>query len=761
MFRPATPLSLLVFVAFGLLLISVLSTPIVKGIKIANYQGVDFGVFGYCKGSVCSGVRIGYNPDGQLDSDAKIDFTLPANTRRSLSSLLIVHPIAALATLILLILAAAAHLHSPAHSPRYLLILMILMLPTFMLSLLAFLVDILLFVPHVQWGGWLVLAATIIIAISGIVTCGMRRALLSRKAHHKRIAENSEMNGETYYNQRAAGTSPLSPQPTAPVLSTSSTQPDQLPAFATFDVSRKETGVGINDDRIPLNPRDPTRRSPDGSIVAPPAFRGVQRVGTGSTTNSGRVHPSSDRSGGPPGPTTVFAASAIPSEPSSPRLPDPPGRFTPPSQAGTPVSMGGRGRGDYGRGDYMGDPRNGPRGRGGYAGPYRPPPGYGMMSDDGRGMGGPMGRGNPRGPMPGPGRGYGPAPYGMAPPYAREQTPPGGYPGRRVSPGPPSAPGYGPRSSPAPGGPPGYGPGIGYGGYQSREGSPGPRFMGPGPARGQASPAPPMPTPLNEGVVVGQAVEMDANTGSPSPAQTPFPPGQINEPRTTDSPSNALVVPNREHAGYSSPSSDYSRPESYVPARAEWGHNPRQGSPAIDLSRAPPKRIPSPVELPTQPKSRDGPSHARIGSGDNYYEDVDPRFAEDGPTQPVELAGNLPSDLHRPMNQSYPSGDSSSHPPSLPNDRSYEDIHEMARSPAHSDTSQYTSISQRGVNPQWQQQSGGPHPRSRPRPQQDFLLAGNSDFELRRNPGRGQSPPRGGVPGYLGPASAGGRYPAP
>lgn len=62
MFRPATPLSVLVFLAFVLLLISVLSTPIVKGIKIASYQGVDFGVFGYCKGSTCSGVRIGYNP---------------------------------------------------------------------------------------------------------------------------------------------------------------------------------------------------------------------------------------------------------------------------------------------------------------------------------------------------------------------------------------------------------------------------------------------------------------------------------------------------------------------------------------------------------------------------------------------------------------------------------------------------------------------------------------------------------------------------
>jgi hypothetical protein len=60
MLRPATPLTVLLFVAFVLLLLSVISTPVVKGIPLATFEGVDFGVFGYCKGSSCSGVRIGY-----------------------------------------------------------------------------------------------------------------------------------------------------------------------------------------------------------------------------------------------------------------------------------------------------------------------------------------------------------------------------------------------------------------------------------------------------------------------------------------------------------------------------------------------------------------------------------------------------------------------------------------------------------------------------------------------------------------------------
>ncbi len=60
MLRPATPLAVLLFAAFVLLLLSVISTPIVKAIPLARYRGVDFGVFGYCRGSECSGVRVGY-----------------------------------------------------------------------------------------------------------------------------------------------------------------------------------------------------------------------------------------------------------------------------------------------------------------------------------------------------------------------------------------------------------------------------------------------------------------------------------------------------------------------------------------------------------------------------------------------------------------------------------------------------------------------------------------------------------------------------
>ncbi|KAI7106300.1 hypothetical protein KC316_g20423, partial [Hortaea werneckii] len=161
--RPATPLSIIFLAAFVLLLLSTLSTPIIKSIPIGTFQGYNFGVFGYCKGNDCSGYQLGYDTEGLFTGNTSEDFELPSSARHSLSSILIVHPIAALLVLICFGLAVAAHFHSPAHSPRYLLALLILTIPTLLVTLLAFLVDILLFVPHMNWGGWIVLAATILI----------------------------------------------------------------------------------------------------------------------------------------------------------------------------------------------------------------------------------------------------------------------------------------------------------------------------------------------------------------------------------------------------------------------------------------------------------------------------------------------------------------------------------------------------------------------------------------------------------------------
>lgn len=62
MLRPATPLTVLLFVAFALLLLSVLSVPVTRSITMGSFKDTQFGVFGFCKdGGDCSPIRIGYD----------------------------------------------------------------------------------------------------------------------------------------------------------------------------------------------------------------------------------------------------------------------------------------------------------------------------------------------------------------------------------------------------------------------------------------------------------------------------------------------------------------------------------------------------------------------------------------------------------------------------------------------------------------------------------------------------------------------------
>lgn len=433
-------------------------------------------------------------------------------------------------------MAATAHLHSPSHSPRYLLILLILLLPTLLVTLLAFLVDILLFVPHLQWGGWIVLAATILITASGILTCAMRRTLVSRKARKKRIAENAEMNGENFYNRQqtaqADSPSPLATQPAAPMVN-GAPGADKLPAFATFDVNQRRR---ISDEeRIPLNNRTPSNRtapSPDSTGRPGMADDGMDRYGGPGRGGPGGM--GGGRGGrGYGGPRDEFGN---PLNPSAAFGPLPPGGFrrdssdsrlrnqysneTMGSNNSRGGSYGARGRGGYPpRGGYS---RGGPYG-GGRGGP---PPGMNgrgipmgaMAAGAGAGMmaGEMMGR-DQRGPPPGYSNGYPPQGRGGPGQYSREQSPapygpPGAYGRRGPSPGPAPAPGYARQLSPAL--PPNQG-GYGYGG---REPSPMPQAaIG---SMGERDTSPPsMPIMHPDAVIVGQAIEMDASTGSPS--QTP------------------------------------------------------------------------------------------------------------------------------------------------------------------------------------------------------------------------------------------------
>lgn len=180
---------------------------------------------------------------------------------------------------------------------------------------------------------------------------------------------------------------------------------------------------------------------------------------------------------------------------------------------------------------------------------------------------------------------------------------------------------------------------------------------------------------------------------------------------------------------------------SYVPPRTTWS----------DVSNSGPR---SPIR------------RKRLNStgASDYVEDVDPKFAE--PTAPSAPPAEdfdrpaMPSLLvagHNPNDPSPVSSDGQLNAQVPRDELSYEDLHTGTRSPVESETSNFTSVSQRPMNPNWQPGHGGefnsfgPSQRQNQQRRQDVLFSNNPDFEI---PGVG--PPRGaggrgrGRGGYMG-----------
>ena len=64
MVKPATPLAIVLLIAFALLLLATLSTPVIKAIPLATDAGTTYGVFGFCPtASPCSSIGVGYRND--------------------------------------------------------------------------------------------------------------------------------------------------------------------------------------------------------------------------------------------------------------------------------------------------------------------------------------------------------------------------------------------------------------------------------------------------------------------------------------------------------------------------------------------------------------------------------------------------------------------------------------------------------------------------------------------------------------------------
>ncbi|KAG5931318.1 hypothetical protein E4U53_001826 [Claviceps sorghi] len=757
MLRPATPLSVLLFVAFVLLLLSIISIPITKFVALGENKNVKYGVFGYCDGNTCSKIGLGYPSDGVLNDDTQ-QFDLPASVRRSLSAILIIHPVAALLTLIMLGLAVAAHKHNPSHSARYLLIVFVFLLLTFVVCLVAFVIDVLLFTPHLAWGSYLVLTSAIILAVCAVATCAVRRSVVSKKARQKRASDNAEMTGQSFFDREAQfkPAPVVASQPALPVVGGAA---DSLPTFATFESHKKDDQT--SDERVPLTQRSPLEKPIDLPNMSGTANMADPRRPS-SRDGHGQPHDGAPNAFGPP--MQPYGRGQGPGQRG--------GRGGPSGRGGFDAyGMAGRGRG-RGRGGYGPPPgRGGPRGRGGYG----PPPRGGPY--------GPGGMRGGRGPPPASYGNVGSGPYDRGPPSGAEYMPYGqpqsarnsvdhgwngsnhgsaadGYDLPRAE-SPPPLPGHAMGVARAESPPPLPGHAMGHAMGVPRAESPPPlsghamghamgvpRAESPPPLSGHAmghamgpvirSPRAESPPPLPGHAMVNvPAIEMDPASLAP-PASF----GHHKQLRDSDEDVAGMVGLQQHRAmvagardTFMSDASRYSTDEHYVPPQTPWnrssgGQSPRTASPAHSYR-------------PNPEQSTSNMPYGRTGPRSDYYEDIDPKFEKIPPQ--TDHAGPV---LHTP-----------------PPEPVFEDVHAVvggARSPAESERSNFTSISQRGINPRWEPQPPMPNqgiPPRRPVPgkqqRQDVLLNNNPDFQL---PGsRGQAPGRGGagmIPGSAYPNGA-------
>ena len=168
-----------------------------------------------------------------------------------------------------------------------------------------------------------------------------------------------------------------------------------------------------------------------------------------------------------------------------------------------------------------------------------------------------------------------------------------------------------------------------------------------------------------------------------------------------------------------------------MPARAAWGADAARMRSTLNT-------VEEPVGGSEVSEMPSPPHNATRGQGGNYYEQVEPRFAR------TDVVSEMPSTIAPTAVDAYPVGQAYSsgqhlQPGSTDRRPSYDDLPEGARSPAASDVSHYTSVSQRGVNPHWRPATGQTDATSRrpaPSQQHDALFQGNNDFEL---PSPGQS----------------------
>ncbi|CAY69511.1 uncharacterized protein PAS_chr2-2_0398 [Komagataella phaffii GS115] len=298
----------LLAITFTFELLSVLSVPITKHIQLCSYQGYKFGVFGYCtENNICTTIGIGYHRNS---IDELRGFSLPSNARSSISSLLVVHLIGCVCTFILWVLSLMLNMDRFHRSLWFLLTCLVWTCAFFFFTLFSFLVDVLLFVPHVAFGGWLMLVSTVFLAFTGTIFCIMRRTVSSRKTHLKNYngGSTSLMRLQTYISNSSRGSSVTNDEyvwfqetPLQDLYPPDNPNYDDIYGTTEHELTRLDT-ISLERPRIGLITNE--NASGDGGVVSPPQNDSTLLESSGRIRNG----PLGDRSEFPNGSTSELSA---------------------------------------------------------------------------------------------------------------------------------------------------------------------------------------------------------------------------------------------------------------------------------------------------------------------------------------------------------------------------------------------------------------------------------------------------------------------
>ncbi|KAG4306011.1 hypothetical protein PORY_000921 [Pneumocystis oryctolagi] len=184
MSRAITFATFLLIPASILLLLCCLSVPITRLVSLGSLSDLRFGIFGYCfvKGA-CSSIQLGYNLDAAISLKPKYssDFYFSFYKNSKLSNAFIVHVAAAALTIITFFFTLIAHIEKPSKNEFFLIIILIISFFAIAASLLSFVIDVLFFIPHLDWGSWCVLSACILnVLVFGIVHFARKHLVASQ-----------------------------------------------------------------------------------------------------------------------------------------------------------------------------------------------------------------------------------------------------------------------------------------------------------------------------------------------------------------------------------------------------------------------------------------------------------------------------------------------------------------------------------------------------------------------------------------------------